>query len=189
LSFGTDYVVAWARSFILPHYLGGKVTTFTATGSIANTLHERDPSRRAGLLARLRHVLFDCGAWFHALLILTFTVSAAVAVRTALTGSSLGRHGHDWSGLWIQLLQLVAWPSHPWIPTVLACLTPIRYAVIPPDLIGGSGGLLKKDDGRGRHAAVGPGARSWSIRDTDYVVIYTLFMVYIGVIFIGSWWL
>ncbi len=42
---------------------------FEASGSISNKLHERDPTRRAPLLRRMRFLLFGLGVAFHVIII------------------------------------------------------------------------------------------------------------------------
>ena len=68
------FTVAWLRSFILPERLGGRVEGFTATGSIANKMNERDKDRRAPLGKRLRYLVVDCGVWVHIAVVAFFLV-------------------------------------------------------------------------------------------------------------------
>lgn len=185
-----DSTVAWFRSFILPKSLGGKTTTFTPTGSISNVYHERDPGRRAPLIKRLQHMILGCGAWIHVLIVLTLGIGAYLRFSRALREHSLGAHGdHGLEMLCIRLLQKVAWPTHPWITTTLACITPIRYAIYPPQ-VPERDKLLGK---RGKNGARYPlpevmGKVKRTPFAMGYVELYTIFVVYVAVVFVATWW-
>ncbi|WYZ42248.1 hypothetical protein EsH8_V_001143 [Colletotrichum jinshuiense] len=181
---------SWFRSFILPKSLGGKTTTFTPTGSIGNVYHERDPGRRAPLIKRLQHMILGCGAWIHVLIVLTLGIGAYLRFSRALREHSLDAHGdHGLDMLCIRLLQKVAWPTHPWITTMLACITPIRYAIYPPQ-VPERDKLLGK---RGKNGARYPlpevmGKVKRTPFAMGYVELYTIFVVYVAVVFVATWW-
>lgn len=116
------FTVAWLQSFILPRRLGGKVERFTAAGSIGNRMQERNADKRAPLRQRLRYIVRDCGAWVHVAVVVLFVAGAMMRVREVRRGEKF----------FVEMLKAVAWPSHSWVPMLLACSTPIRYAISPP---------------------------------------------------------
>lgn len=181
------FSIAWFRSFILPASLGGKATGFTATGSIANNLHERSATRRAPLSVRLRHVLVDGGMWIHVLLITAF-VGAALMRVCQIFWPAWQRGDPVTHAMWVELLQTVAWPSKPLFPTVLACLTPLQYALFPPDVPDRDKMMGKV----GKNGARYPRPETKKDRTIsglrfEYAQLHTLFVVYAAVLFIWSW--
>ncbi|KAL0938148.1 Cellulose synthase 2 [Colletotrichum truncatum] len=182
--------VAWFRSFILPRSLGGKTTTFTPTGSIGNVYHERDPDRRAPLLKRLQHIIIGCGAWVHLLIVVLFGTGAYMRCSRVFREHSLVVHDeHGFEILCVRLLRKVAWPTHPWVPTALACFTPIKYALYPPQ-IPERHKLLGK---RGRNGARYPIPEVMGkVKRTPFAIgfieLYTLFVAYAALVFVATWW-
>ena len=118
-----------SRSFFLPRWLGGKVAGFTPTGSIPDTLNERHPRRRSPLHVRLKVVLLDCCAIFH--LIAIILILTGVVHRLRITVHNNNGSAHD---LWVELSTTVLTPPMYWLQQVLACWTPIQYAIWPPDM-------------------------------------------------------
>ncbi|OLN89014.1 Cellulose synthase 2 [Colletotrichum chlorophyti] len=182
--------IAWLRTFILPKNLGGKMSTFTPTGSIGNTYHERDPGLRAPLIKRLRHIILDCGAWMHALFLVVLCFGAYLRFsRSTREYSASAQDEHAFKMLCIRLLQKVAWPSHPWILTALACITPVQYAFFPPEVIERDK-LLGK---RGKNGARYPtpeamGTPKRTVFGIGFVELYTVFIAYVAVVFVATWW-
>jgi hypothetical protein len=89
----------------------------------------------------------------------------------------------------IQLLQSVAWPSHIWIPATLSCLTPLRYALSPPDVADRDELMGKREQGGkgARYARPEAKAGSWSGWECGFVQLYTVFIVFVGGLFVVSW--
>lgn len=183
------YTTAWARSFILPSWLGGKVTGFTATGSLANSLHERSASRRAPLLVRLRHILTEGGAWVQLLVVVTFLSGAALRAWKIFSPAWLSGGGESTPAMWTELLQTVVWPLHPWFPSVLACITPLRYALFPPDVPDREKLMGRPGKNGARYPKAEAKAGSWSVVGFEFTQLYTLFVGYVAVVFVASWWL
>lgn len=84
---------------------------------------------------RLHHILFQCGAWFHAVVVV-LTMGAVVfrtiRVLEAHPPDSSGRR--DWHALNLDLFQHVAWPLPAWLLNIIALSTPIKYAISPPSV-------------------------------------------------------
>jgi hypothetical protein len=185
-----DCTVAYIRSFLLPTRYGGKLTGFTPTGSIGSVVDERYPSRRAPLRTRLYHILFDCGAWFHAMVIVLFAIIALRRTQRAIQGQLSSSQGQlDLQNVWIHLLREVFWPSHPWMMTVIACITPIKYAISPP-VVGERDKLLGK---RGKYGARYPLPEyrdkvDCKIWDADFAQLYSVFMIFTLGVFVSTWW-
>lgn len=178
------------RSFILPSRLGGKVTGFTPTGTLSNTLHERNAILRAPLKKRLCHILFDCGAWFHALVAITFSIGAVYRIKTILQSCPRDFYGHrDLHGLWIELLKDIAWPPPQWLPTIFACITPIQYALFPPDVPERDKLMGKRDENGVRYPLPQVKDAKWSIWELRYAQLYFLVVGYCVALFVGSWWI
>lgn len=183
------YTMAWWQAFALPKWLGGEATGFTPTGSIASDMHERDEVRRAPVLQRLRHILFNCGAWFHVLTVLLIAVCAGIRIRGVLQlHTSMSSRQ-----LFIDLLQKVAWPTNPWFLYIVSFLAPIRYALFPPD-VPPRNSFFKKADGSGvRYLTDEAKARCtggyYGSSGVGFVHINTLFTVYVAVMFVASWWI
>ncbi|GKT61409.1 glycosyl transferase [Colletotrichum tofieldiae] len=183
--------VAWFRSFILPKSFGGKTATFIPTGSIGNTDHERDPGRRAPLLKRLQHIIFGCGAWVHALVVLAFSLGAYIRFSRAFREHSLEAHvNNGLDKLSVRLLRKVIWPTHPWISTTLACMVPIKYALYPPQVLARDKLLGKKGKNGARYPnpeVIGNVKRGPF--EIGFVELYTLFVTYVAVVFVATWWI
>lgn len=120
------------RSFFLPKRLGGTTPGFTPTGSISDTLHERSAHRRASFFRRLYDGLFECGMWFHALIIVATSLSIAFRARIVL--QQFPPH-QLWSTTSVtEVLRYVAWPSSFCLKTIFGNLTPFLYVMSPPSV-------------------------------------------------------
>ena len=189
------FSIAWFRSFILPASLGGKVTGFTATGSISNNLHERSASRRAPLAVRIRHALVDGGMWMH-VLIITSLVGAALFRCYQIFSPAWRQQQHEGDNMkpvitqamWIELLQTVAWPSKPLFPTILACLTPLHYALFPPD-VADRNKLMGKPGKNGARYPRPETRKDRTIKGLrfEYAQLQNLIVLYAAVLFVWSW--
>ncbi len=109
---------------MIQSFLLGRAIPFTATGSIAKSIEERDPARRSPLATRLRHVLFECGAWFH--LAVVAALLLAVAYRTSCIFETF--QGRD---RWIELLREVAWPYPQWLTIIMVFLVRCSMPCFP----------------------------------------------------------
>jgi hypothetical protein len=169
--------------------MGGRPTAFKPTGTIADHVYERDPSRRQPFLKRLQHILIDCGAWFHTVIAVALVFAACSLLREAsLVKYFSSARQQTVQQHWFHLLRSIAWPTSPWVPTALACLTPLRYAVAPPNSLSHDALMSKRETGGARYptleARVGG---AWSFLDLHYVPLYTLFMAYVSCLFVWSW--
>jgi hypothetical protein len=172
------------RSFILPKRLGGRVSGFTASGSIPNTLNERSPAHRAPLSRRLKVVLLDCGAIFHLFFVLLCALGVVTRVRRAIL-----RYPGDRRALWLDLLFTVAWPFPLWYHQVIACLIPLIYAIFPPD-VPDRELCLDRDAKRGVAYPTEKAKRpTCSMNETGYFQLYLLAIVQSVCVLIGSWWI
>ena len=184
----SDFAVAYFRTFVLPAKLGGKVAIFTPTGSIGNHLLERYPSLRAPLRERLRHIVFGCGAWMHAVLATAIATGVALCVARAARGHLFLMEGtRDWAVIGRELLRTVAWPSHPWFAALAAFLVPVQYAVSPPTVVERERLLGRRGKSGVRYPLAEYKeriARSWW--RVGYVELYTAYLVYVVVVFCAS---
>jgi hypothetical protein len=116
------------RGFLLPSSLGGRVMAFSSSGSIKSELNERNPKTRAPLLRRLKVVLWDHELWIH----LSYAIFLLVAIlRSTIHGITI--HGNSNSKL-MYLFTHAFWPPMLWLLALTGSLTPIKYAVWPPDM-------------------------------------------------------
>jgi hypothetical protein len=124
----------------------------------------------------------ECGVWVHIAVVVLFLAGALVRVRQ-VRGQYEGREA------FVEMLRAVAWPSHPWFPTVLACLTPINYAVWPPSVpererlmgVPGKNGV--------RYARAEAKKQSWSLCEVGFPQMLFVFVVAVGGLFVASWWI
>lgn len=177
---------AWAilRSFILPKWLGGKVTGFVPTGTIPDGLNERHPTRRSPLRLRLKVVLFDCGAIFHVIMAIAIFLGIIYRVHLAHRTSATSRE------FYIELLTVTLSPPLGWLQQVLAFLTPLQYAIWPP-AVPDRENLLDRDPTTGvaspRKECRHGNFRFLGTFGYPQLIHVTLFAT-IGV-YIGTWWL
>nr|CDP26640.1 Putative Glycosyltransferase Family 2 [Podospora anserina S mat+] len=167
---------------------------FVSTGSLKDKLFERFPARRGGLSKRLNHILLECGVWMHCVAVTAILVTAWVAVK------NLPEASNNTEKL-LNILLWVFWPSNQaFIVLAIACFTPIKYAIWPPN-VGENHDLLQKVHN-------GPGAptsflfrpreeaKRWEERSNpiwggglDFVTVYTIWGIWAGLVFIWAWWL
>ena len=177
-----DHSLALIRSFILPKWLGGRVAGFTASGSLKDDLNERRANYRAPLLDRLRHILFDCGAIFHLVYIISCLLSMSKYIRQTYIAA-----GNDTYRFWMAILPVVAWPPPVWYQMVIACLTPLQYACFPPD-------VPDREDCLDRDPASGVAyptdkakLPTWTMRGFRYVQLHFLIIIYASVVLAFTW--
>jgi hypothetical protein len=172
------YVYGLSRSFLLPKWLGGTdLPGFTPSGSIANTVHERDASKRAPLSVRARHMLFECGAIFHLIIVaMTLSALAYVIYNTCAQASP--------ETLAYELLKNVGWAVMPASQTVLALAVPLQYMLFPPNL-GSRKKIMTKIDADGarypNHVSRDDNSKSfWHlglVEANNFMLIYNCFLL------------
>lgn len=122
------HALAVIRGFFLPSWLGGRTMGFSSSGSIKSMINERDLNTRAPLFRRLRVVLWDYNIWVH----LLYGVFLVVAVfRSTVHG--IVTNGTSNSRL-MYLFTHAFWPPMLWLVALTASLTPLRYAIWPPNM-------------------------------------------------------
>lgn len=181
-----DYSLAILQSFVLPQWLGGIKPGFTPTGRIHDDLQERSAHSRAGLLRRLRHIVIDCRAYFHLLIVVSLILVALARVRAvAATHCSQGCFSTE---AFTELLRVIAWPAPQWIIALFGCITPLRYCVFPPN-VPERDKLLREDADGARYPL--PMYRDTRNRlwDIGFAHMYSLFILYTAGVFIASWWM
>jgi Glycosyl transferase family group 2 len=120
--------LAVIRSFFLPSWLGGQTMGFSSSGSIKSMINERDPRSRAPLFRRLKAVLWDYGLWMH----LSYAIFLLLAIfRSTLHGIVNNSDAHS---RLMYLFTHAFWPPMLWLFALTASLTPIRYAIWPPNM-------------------------------------------------------
>lgn len=180
--FCLDHAVAIVRSFVLPRWLGGKLATFSSSGSIDSVIDERDARTRAPLFRRLKAIWWNGGAFIHILYVL-FTVGAA-ASSTARAFLSTADTYQD---RLFYMLTHAGWPPLVWLVATAACMVPIKYAVSPPTMPDRED-LLHREKGTGiAHPTEGAKRNRWGKTNILHEGFYALVTIYTTVIFIGSW--
>lgn len=116
------------QSFLLPTWLGGRPMAFSSSGSIKSDINERDPATRAPLFRRLKVVLWDCKFGMHLIYVL-FVLTAVI--RSTVTGIVSSSTLED---TLMYLLTHAFWPPMLWLVCITGCLTPIKYAIWPPNM-------------------------------------------------------
>lgn len=186
-----DYVIAYLRSFVLPKSLGGTAPGFTPSGSISASVHERSATRRAPLIARLRHFVFGCGIWFHVAVIIAFTFSVTYRIHRILATHPADEEGYrDWHSLGVELIRDVLWPHPAWFVSSLACYTPIKYAIMPPDVPVREELMGERDEKGARYPLPSSKEGKFSRVNVDFGQLYPSFVVpYAAFLFVASWWI
>lgn len=116
------------RSFILPSWLGGTAMAFSSSGSLVSDINERDAQRRAPLLTRLRVILIDYKVIIH-LFYVIFCVVAVILSTVWVVRENVGA-----SQTLLGMLVHAGWPPMLWLQCLVACFTPIHYAIWPPSM-------------------------------------------------------
>ena len=177
-----DLAIIVVRFFFLPSWLGGSSAGFSASGSIANDLNERDPATRAPMFRRLKAILWDCRAIMHLLYILFCLAAVTRATVSAFKDS------HNTTEILVSLLTHACWPPMLWFICLTACWIPIHYAISPPDMPDREE-LLDRDPKTGvAHPKPSAKTVQWSKTNSIHEVFYTIFSVFTAVMFFGSFW-
>ncbi|KAK0666493.1 family 2 putative glycosyltransferase [Cercophora samala] len=165
---------------------------FVSTGSLKDKLFERFPARRGDLSKRLNHILLECGVWMHCVAVTAMITTACFALKNLPEAS-------DSTEKYLNILLWIAWPSNQsFIVLVTACLTPIKYAISPPN-VGENLDLLRKAR-RGPQAPTSflfrprEEAKRWEERSNpvwggglDFVTVYTVWGIWAGLLFFWTW--
>ncbi len=168
---------------MLPSWFGGKTAAFSASGSIANDLNERDARRRAPLHRRLKAVLWDCRAFMHLAYILFCFAAASYSTVHAFTDTN------NATDMWIHLLTHAFWPPVLWLVCVTACWIPIYYALCPPDMPEREE-LLDRDPITGvAHPKESAKGVRWSKTNFLHEIQYSGLSIFTAVIFFGSFFI
>lgn len=120
------------RTFLLPHRFGGPreifTASFTATGSIQDELHERDPALRAPLLRRLYSVLISDLGIVHLTIALGYVGGVCLNFYRAYS-----LHGESVTAMGVFLLTRVFWVGAAWPYAIVCFLRPLQNALFPPN--------------------------------------------------------
>lgn len=186
-----DYVMTTLRSFVLPKRFGGTTASFTPSGSISASVHERSAMRRAPLTTRLRHIVFGCGVWFHIIIIVASAFSVAYRIYQILAAHPADEHGHrDLHSLGVELIRDVLWPQPAWFVSSLACFTPIKYAIMPPHVPTREKLMGERDEKGARYPLPSSKEAKFSSVNVDFGQLYPYFVVpYAVFLFVASWWI
>lgn len=176
---------------MLPRGLGGTAPGFTPSGSIYASVHERSTAHRAPLTARLRHIFIDCGVWFHMTVMLALSCAAAYRIGCILAAHPSDLQGQlDWHELSVALIRGVLWPYPGWFVSLLACLTPIKYALMPPDVLDREDCLGDRDEKGARYPTACAKKERFTWINIEFAQLYLLTVIpYSAFLFFASWWI
>lgn len=179
--FCVDHGVAIIRSFLLPRWLGGKLASFSSSGSIASGINERDLRTRAPVMRRIRAIWWNGGVFIHVIYIL-FTVGSA-----GLSTSHAWTQGPDnYKDILFYILTHAGWPPVVWLVASAACFIPIRYAVNPPAMPDREE-LLHRDKDTGiAHPTEEAKRPKWG-KTILHEGFYAVVTIYTTIIFFGTW--
>ena len=180
--FCADHAAAIVRSFLLPKFLGGKLATFSSSGSINSPINERDGRERAGLVRRLVSILWHGGVYMHVLYIMFTLGSAALSISRAFTGPA-----KTYQDRLFYILTHAGWPPLIWLVASVACTTPIKYAVDPPTMPDREELLHRSKETGIAHPTRGATRPRWGKSNYLHEGFYAIVTVYTAVIFFGSW--
>lgn len=190
--FRPDQAVTIIRTFLLPHWLGGQVTTgFTSSGSLNCDLAERNRRSRAPLTRRLFVNGWNGGVLGHFL----YMIFAMAAIATSLgqTFSILTRNSSSQErARWIFILTHAGWPPLSWI--WMTCLSafaiPILNIFRPPSIPDREKLLVRFQDTGVAYPKKGADAErlpQWSTTDYVQELMYSLVTIYTTALFVASW--
>ena len=126
----SDHALSVFHSFILPSWLGGKVASFTSSGSQKSELNERNPKLRAPLHRRLKVTLWDCQVYLHLAYILFVIASIVLSSWHCFQDEPYNTPGKKA----VCLLTHGGWPPILWLASLISYWTPIQYALFPPSM-------------------------------------------------------
>jgi hypothetical protein len=128
--------------------------------------------------------MINCGTIFHLALIVLCSVGITNRVR-----NSLNNYGGDRRALWVNILVTAAWPPIPWFQQISACLTPLQYAIFPPD-VPDREAFLDRDPVTGvAYPTAKAKEEQWSIWEARYSQLYSLVVPFVICVLISTWWI
>ena len=180
--FYVDHAVAIVRSFLLPRWLGGKLATFSSSGSIDSVINERDARTRAPLMRRVKAILWHGGVFIHVLYV-CFCVGAA----TSSTVRAFTTTKDNWQDRLFYMLTHAAWPPLVWLVASVACTVPIKYALFPPTMPDHEGLMRTEMDTGVAYPSNSAKQAKWGKTNLLHEGFYALISIYTTFLFIGSW--
>lgn len=181
----------------MPKSLGGRTAAFVPTGSLTNSLHERNSRRRAPLHRRIQHLIVHNGVWFHCLVAIGLPLLASYrAFRVIQSHRSFGTYEATFAldgkpaTVWMDLLRTVAWPIPTWVLTHLSMMIPVWYTISPPTVPDRDDLLSEADIDGARYP-------KQEFRDTRYSFwtelrssqLYHVALLYALFVLVASWWM
>ena len=166
-----------ARAFLVPKWLGGKASGFSASGSIKSELNERDQHKRAPLWRRLKVILWDCNAIMHLLYVLFIFAAVVLSIYRAFTIRHKTVHN-----ILFYLLTHAFWPPVIWVISASACLVPIVYAIFPPTMPDREELLERNKEGVARPKPEWKQMR-WGKKNNWFELQYSLLTAYTSFLF------
>lgn len=173
------------------------MAAFVPTGSLTNSIHERNARRRAPLLTRIHHIIVHNGVWFHCFVALGFPIIASYrAFRVVQSHKLFGTYEAAFTldgepaTMWMDLLRTVAWPTPSWVLTHLSMMIPLWYTISPPTVPDRDDLLTEPDIDGARYP-------KQEFRDTQYNFwtelrssqLYHATLLYAFFVFVASWWM
>lgn len=170
-----------ARTIIraaLPKWLGGASSGFKASGSISDSLHERDAEKRAPVHRRFWFMITECSIWIHILILGVTLGGVGLALYRSL--DKFIYHRINVSELFFQLLLKIFWPPCFYLIVMVGLCVPITYCLKPPsvpersEFIEYSGGQRAIPRVKPEMIADNNWKRQWGLEITlDFVLAYT----------------
>jgi hypothetical protein len=168
------------RSFFLPTWLGGKMQNFKPTGSIKDSLNERDPHTRAHLFRRLKVVLFNYYGFFHVIYVY-FCLSAISLTSARCVAENASLHNKL-----LCLLTHAFWPPLAWVIIIGAFWIPVTYAIDPPSMPSRDQ-LLEVDPKTGVRRPTEIAKRiGWGYRDAKFEAGYDFTTLFTTGVFVAA---
>jgi hypothetical protein len=92
--------------------------------------------------------------------------------------------------LGVELIRDVLWPHPAWFVSSLACYTPIKYAIMPPDVPVREELMGERDEKGARYPLPSSKEGKFSRVNVDFGQLYPCFVVpYAAFLFVASWWI
>ena len=134
------------RFYVLPKLAGYKTPNFTPTNAPMHGERERAARTEGSLVARLKVILWDCGAYLHLIVLVVCVIGGALTVKVV----ALEGRRQTVSLLLQELLAGVGWPPLFvfWAASMKNVWVPVAYAISPPALLP-RGHFLIRDGGNG----------------------------------------
>lgn len=122
---------------LLPKWLGGLRLGFQVSGVEESPIHavkERDAEKRPNVFTRLWWLHLREGILWHLALVLAMTILTAFRVRAEVVKSVVDGKVVQDEAFWIRFISSVGFPGLALIETIPLHLTPIIYAIFPPNM-------------------------------------------------------